>query len=816
MPDARHSRRFVAATATALLATIVVTLSFALYQARNSELDDWRGQLDNTTLLLAQQTFNELSAADLVLDGMLERVSSLRIADGAMLRERMGSEAEFQRLRDRKKALPQIDVATVVDSAGKVITFTRSFPAPPITLADRDYFSAHRNQPGAATYVSRPVRNKGDGTWTFYLSRRISAPDGRFLGVALVGLSCRRLSDFFSKINLGDDATVTLYRRDFTTLARWPHREDQMGVANRSGTSYEIIERRGLESGVLVLDTARQAQAGARVKRMGAARLIPRYPMLINVTVTERLFMAQWRRFAWQLGTMGALCGTAVLAAFVILLREMRRRDAAMRQQRALKAQADAANRAKGDFLAMISHEIRTPLTAVIGFAEQIEHARTAQDAAELGSVITRNGQLLLALINDILDMSKVESGKLVLERAAFPPREALAAVAMLMAGQARKRGIAFTTSVAPDCPDAVLGDTIRWRQILMNLVSNAIKFTDHGSVSVHQWYEVGGQRLYCRVSDTGIGMDPGLVARLFAPFEQADSSIARRFGGTGLGLYLVRQLAQAMGGEVTVVTQPGQGTAVTVVMHAPPAEMPASARRPADSGQPGQRLAGRVLLVEDSTDNRRLIAAMLAQRGLQVQCAADGAQAVAMATNQPYDLILMDIRMPVLDGVAAVKALRTAGCKVPIVALTANVSAEDRASYEAKGFDGCLAKPVERQAFDLVLAGFLPPAEGLTTFADLPEFADIRAAFVGGLAERLAALRQAFERGDLAAMRMEAHKLKGSAASFGCPATGTCAADLERACVLAFPDGCRSALDTLSAEARREAPGAFRTEHSA
>ncbi|QJD92737.1 response regulator [Duganella dendranthematis] len=813
MPEARRSRRLVLATAAALLLTLTAALSFVLYQDRQGELDDWQVQLNNTALLLAQQTANSMGVADLVLDAMLERIRLLEVNDDAGLRAQLGTEAEFHRLVDRKRVVPQLDVATVVAANGDIVNFSRSYPAPAINLADRDYFAAHRDQPQLGVFVSRPVRNKGNGEWTFYLSRRISAADGRFLGLVLVGVSCRQLSDFFSKINLGDDASVTLYRRDFSMLTRWPQLDAQMGLPNRGGSTYEVIERQRRDHGVVVVDTPRQAQGRQPVRRMGAVRLIPNYPMIINVTVTETLFLQQWRTLLMQLAAVGALCAAAVVATFAILLREMRRRDVAVRQQRDLKAEADAANRAKTDFLAMMSHEIRTPLTAVIGFAEQLEQVRALAEAEELGGIIARNGHLLLALINDILDMTKVEAGKLVLEQVPFAPAEALTAVGLLMRGQAEQRGIGLAVAVQPGCPAAVLGDPTRWRQILINLVSNAIKFTEHGQVTVNVWYQPGPQQLCCEVADTGIGMAPQQVTQLFKPFEQADSSIARRFGGSGLGLFLVRRLTQAMGGSVTVDSQPGAGTRVLVQVPAPLAALaPAATPVPPP---PAQGLAGSVLVVEDGEDNRRLLSAMLARKGLQVQCAADGAEGVTLALAAPPQLILMDIQMPVLDGIGATRQLRAAGYHGPIVALTANVMADDRARYAACGFDACLAKPIERQVFEQTLARFLPAAPVQATFADLPEFAAIRAAFRGGLVARLAGLRRALGEGDLAAMQMEAHTLKGSAATFGCPAIGAAAAILEQACRAAQLPAVDAALQALHAAAAREAPELDFQEHA-
>ena len=219
MPDSRRSRTLIVATGAALLLTIGVTLGVALYGARDSEIEEWREQLDGTALLLAEQTAHEMGAADLVLDGMLERIRLLGVRDGDELRRRLGGREEFERLQERNRVLPQIDVASIVAADGQVINFTRSFPTPPINLAERDYFQAHRARADLGLYISAPVRNKGNGAWTFYLSRRIAAPDGSFIGVVLVGISSRQISNFYGKIKLDGQATVTLFQRDRTVLA---------------------------------------------------------------------------------------------------------------------------------------------------------------------------------------------------------------------------------------------------------------------------------------------------------------------------------------------------------------------------------------------------------------------------------------------------------------------------------------------------------------------------------------------------------------------------------------------------------------------
>ncbi|WP_036169100.1 hybrid sensor histidine kinase/response regulator [Massilia sp. 9096] len=712
MSESRRSQRIVVAIGTALLLTICAAFSYSVYHARESEEQEWSSQLDNTSLLLAEQTAHQMQAANLVLEGMLERIRMLEVSNRDELRERLSGAAEFQRLVDRKRAVPDIDVATVLDEDGDVVNITRRFPTPQLNLAERDFFVAQRDSASRGLYVSKPVRNKSNNEWTFYLTRRIEAPDGRFLGVVMVGLSPLRISEGYSKINLGKEASVTLYRSDFTVMARWPHIDNTMGMVNNSGVAYEVLGRRKLDHGVTFMEGPRRELQEVSDKRIGAARVIPQYPLMVAVCVTESLYLRQWREYAWQLAGAGLACLLAVCAALSGLLHSMRKHDHALEEQARLKAEADAANRAKSDFLAMMSHEIRTPLTAVIGFAEFLQRASTDPESAEFSAIIVRNGQHLLSLINDILDMSKIESGKLVLEQVPFAPSDAAAAAVSSLQGQAEARGIGLGLHFDGPLPSAALGDPTRWRQILLNLVSNAVKFTERGAVSVHLAYRGEDAMLVCTVRDSGIGMSPDQVERLFKPFEQADSSVMRRFGGTGLGLHLVQRLAAAMGGTVGVDSTLGQGTTMTVAVHAPLAHGATLLRVPSvgaiERVAAPPQLSGRVLLVEDGMDNRLLIGALLQGCGLEVIHAEDGEEGVRLAESSAPDLILMDIQMPRLDGVSALHRLRARGWTRPAIALTANVLHAERKRYLEAGFDACLAKPIDRAGLYALLARHL------------------------------------------------------------------------------------------------------------
>lgn len=806
MSYSTRSGTLIAASGAALILTIWATLGVALYFARDSEIEAWHEQLDGTALLLAEQTAHEMGAADLLLDGLLERIRLLGVRDRDDLRARLGGHEEFERLRDQSRVVPQIDVISVVGADGQVINFTRSFPTPHINLAERDYFQAQRTRAELGLYVSAPVRNKGNGDWTFYLSRRISAPDGSFIGVVLVGISSRQISSFYNKIKLNGHSSVTLFRSDRVVLARWPADDTLLGSTASNLRSYQDIERQLSIAGTAVEDTVESVGGIGLARTLAAERVISNYPLMVKVAVPEQVFLEQWRYFIGQLGLVGGVCTLAVLAACATVWRSVRKLNLVLDEQRTLKIAADHANEVKSTFLAMMSHEIRTPLTAIIGFAEQLaQDAR--QETAGPASIIARNGEHLLRLMNDLLDMSKVESGKMVLEQVPFSPEEVLDTVSALMRDSARQRAITYAAGVRAPLPHQVLGDPTRWRQILLNLVSNAIKFTEEGAVDVTLWYDLEREVLYCSVRDTGIGMDPQQVGALFTPFNQADSTVARRFGGTGLGLYLVHQLANAMGGGVKVESRQGAGTTMTVSVLAPQAIAKEEAV-PACADLALSRLAGRVLVVEDGAENRMLVRTLLESMGVEVLCAENGEQGVQCALATLPDLVLMDIHMPVQDGLTATAKLRHAGFKRPVVALTADVTMMDQERYLAAGFDDCLTKPINRAKFRRVVALHLPEAALAEHLSDLPGFAQLTRVFRDGIKQRVAKIAAALAVDDLAAVIYEAHSIKGSAATFGCPETGRFAEVLEAACRSSDKDAAATAFLMLEQASRLESAG--------
>jgi PAS domain S-box-containing protein len=421
------------------------------------------------------------------------------------------------------------------------------------------------------------------------------------------------------------------------------------------------------------------------------------------------------------------------------LLETNQRLEQAIARANDLATRAKAASAAKSDFLANMSHEIRTPMTAILGFAEMLstaldccevcpEHAgcSTRNDSREHIHTIKSNGQRLLGLINDILDLSKVEAGKMQVERIECRPVQVVEEVLSLMRVRAVEKGLALEGRYEFPLPQAVWSDPVRIRQILVNLIGNAVKFTSEGRVDVvvrHRPADAGPDCLEIEVRDTGIGMTPDQIARLYQPFNQADSTTSRSYGGTGLGLAICKKLAEALGGGVRAESCPGCGSTFYVTVSAQPvdpgrlltglSDLPVRHGTPAGTPSATIRLSGRILLAEDGLDNQKLISTILRKAGAEVDIVANGRLAVeaarsACSSPRPYDAILMDMQMPEMDGYQATARLRAAGVRVPVVALTAHAMSGDRRKCLDAGCDDYVTKPIDRTAMLSLLAKLL------------------------------------------------------------------------------------------------------------
>lgn len=394
---------------------------------------------------------------------------------------------------------------------------------------------------------------------------------------------------------------------------------------------------------------------------------------------------------------------------------------------------AESANRAKSQFLANMSHEIRTPMTAILGFAELLNDSQTTLSQRDNYShAIVRNGHHLLAIINDILDLSKIEAEKMTVEHLQTSVTQILAEVVGIMKQLATEKQLALKINYLSPIPSQIMSDPFRLRQILTNLVSNAVKFTEKGSVTINvsmlDHFEADSPRISFEVIDTGPGMTTTEQGRLFEPFTQADPSTTRRFGGTGLGLAISLRLAQLLGGDLTMKSEVGKGSAFTLVVPtgplkgikpiADPVAEQAQHEEPAKASStvlPGRKPLENtsILLAEDGIDNQRLISFMLTQAGANVSVVSDGSAALewlenAKSTGRSVDLILMDMQMPELDGYDATRILRERGVRTPVIALTAHAMASDREKCLAAGCDDYVTKPINRDRMLKLLAGHL------------------------------------------------------------------------------------------------------------
>lgn len=501
-------------------------------------------------------------------------------------------------------------------------------------------------------------------------------------------------------------------------------------------------------------------------------------------------------------------------------LRIAQERDAAERA----RAEAEAANQAKSTFLAIMSHELRTPLNGVLGMMDVLEHQNAAPEQRQTIRVIRESAISLLRIIDDVLDFSKIEAGRMELEEAPFSLSDLIAVSIETVRPQAVAKGIDLAVSIDPEMADVLTGDPTRIRQILFNLLGNAVKFTERGSIHLSAGSQPlghGRHRVSLTVMDTGIGIDVEQQARLFQPFSQADSSTTRRFGGTGLGLSIVRRLAELMGGDAGVESEVGHGAAFTVTLVLGVAEAVPRAATPNLRLSALTEIGGKLLVVDDHPVNREVLVRLSALLGLEADVASDGEEALALWQPGRYVAVMADMHMPRLDGFGLTREIRArehaAGVpRTPIVAVTADAMRGEEERCLAADMDAYIAKPVSLAGLRNVLLRWVAvappeaaPSRPHIDRATLKEWvgddptaiAELIKRFVDSARVSVEDIKSAERKGDLAALASAAHRLKGAALTLGATALADIAARIEAAAKAGERAACADALSDIAPE---------------
>jgi len=671
-----------------------------------------------------------------------------------------------------------------------------------VYLGDREHFRVHAERTGDELFISKPVVGRVSGRTSVQISRRLTTPDGQFDGVMVLSIDPKYLSDFYESIELGPNSSVVVVGTDGIVRARGLRERFKVGdsLAGTHLPQHFAQAPSGFYRAPSVFDHS---------ERLIVYRTVRDYPLVVAVDLDRAFILTSSRQLGMIFVAIAALLTLALILLIVVI----------MRHQRGLAAARDAAEqgtRARSEFLAVMSHEIRTPMNAVLGFASSLLDTKLDPEQRAAVTSLHEAGDNLLRILNDILDFSRLESGRISYEAIPFAEASVAQAAVSIVGRAASTKGLSIDVEAAPDLPAALVGDPGRVRQVLLNLLTNAIKFTNRGGIRVRvQCLERTSTHATVRwsVSDTGIGIPAERLSGVFGQFVQADSSVTRRFGGSGLGLAICKRIIEQMGGTIGVSSVVGEGSTFEFTLTLPIGKVTVEegATGTGNAGELHRRIAAmgrplRVLLAEDNPTNQLVTRQLLRDFNITIDVASDGNEAVHAVSAFAYDLVMMDMQMPEMNGIEATRTIRARGhAALPIVAMTANAFPEDVKACLQAGMNDFVAKPVRKavliEAILRAVGGFAgapersatetagpPQLDALIDYGTVGEFvAEVGAEsaehlidmFFSETERRIELLRGAL--GDRETLHVEAHTLKGSAGTFGLMRLAQVAQQLER-----------------------------------